>query len=376
MIYHNLKIRKRKNYILVLEYFNKEKIYAALTYPELVNKLEVSFCNKYEVPPRLHYSYNSGQGEESSTLLLMPAWKNEKYVGLKVITVSPYNSYKDLATIQGIYILMDAVNGQIIAQFDAKSLTNIRTAASSALASKFLSKKEAKSMLMIGTGALAPELIKAHCTVRPIRRVWVWGRNIRKAKEVAKNLSIDGVDIVPIEKIKHQSFRSMREIYSFLIVLFVLNLSVGPVFAKPKGTWADVQALAGKEVRVKPRKGTSIYGVLKTVNDEEIVIQTAGKKALSGDEVTLKKDEVKKVWNAILFFRGRKTAQGVLIGAVAGAAILGGIAGSQNSGETGEDVPFTVGAAVIGAGLGAGLGALAGFFTTSRHKKRDLVFSQ
>ena len=264
MIYHNLKIRKHKIYILVLEYFDKEKIYAALPYQELVDKLEVSFCNKYEVPPRLHYDYKSGQGEESSTLLLMPAWKNEKYVGLKIITVSPYNSANELATIQGIYVLMDAKDGQIIAQFDAKSLTNIRTAASSALASKFLSKTEAESMLMIGTGALAPELIKAHCTVRPIRRVWVWGRNFDKAKEVAKSLSIDNVDIVPIENIEDKI--SNVEIISTATsspepLVFGDKLIPGQhldLVGAFKPTWreADDQAIINSSVFVDTREGT------------------------------------------------------------------------------------------------------------------------
>jgi ornithine cyclodeaminase/alanine dehydrogenase-like protein (mu-crystallin family) len=131
----------------------------------------------------------------------MPAWKNESYVGLKIITVSPYNSAKSLATIQGVYLLMNAIDGQVIAQYDAKSLTNLRTAASSALASKFLSRKDASSLLMIGTGALAPEMIKAHCSVRRIKTVWIWGRSFEKADMLSRQLSLNGVEICPIKNI-------------------------------------------------------------------------------------------------------------------------------------------------------------------------------
>ncbi len=171
-----------------------------LSYPELVDKLEDSFRTGCEVPNRLHYNYESGQGDEHSSLLLMPAWKHKLYVGLKILAISPYNSLRNLATIQGIYTLMDAKDGRVLAQFDAKSLTNLRTAASSALASKFLSKKDSAALLMIGTGALAPEMIKAHCAMRSIRKVWIWGRNFEKAKSLAEQLTIDQVAIEPVRR--------------------------------------------------------------------------------------------------------------------------------------------------------------------------------
>ncbi len=185
-----------------MKYFDKHEIEEALSYPDLINKLESAFQKDYEVPERLHYNYESGSGVDTSTLLLMPAWKSGAFVGLKIISVSPYNTNKQLATIQGIYVLMNASDGQIVAQFDAKSLTNLRTAASSALASKFLSKKHSKSMLMIGTGALAPELIKAHRSVRPIEKVWLWGRSNEKARKMAQEIIIDGVDVQPVDKIE------------------------------------------------------------------------------------------------------------------------------------------------------------------------------
>ena len=247
-----------------MKYFNQELIKEALSYPELIEKLEGAFCNKYEVPPRLHYDYESGQGEEGSTLLLMPAWKNKKYIGLKIITVSPFNSEKNLATIQGIYVLMDAKDGQVIAQFDAKSLTNLRTAASSALASKFLSKKESKSMLMIGTGVLSPELIKAHCSVRPIQKVWIWGRDFNKAAKIAEDLLLEGVEILPIENIQDQI--SNVDIISTatssskpLVFGAKLNLGQHPdLVGAFKPTWreADDKAIINSSVFVDTREGT------------------------------------------------------------------------------------------------------------------------
>jgi len=189
-----------------VKFFDQKEIEEVLNYPELVNKLEDSFQNQYGVPPRARYDFKSGEGDDSSSLLLMPVWQNEKYVGLKILTASPYNNSKNLATIQGIFILMDAKDGEIIAQFDAKSLTNRRTAAASALASKYLSRENSSTLLMIGTGALAPELIRAHCSVRPIHYVQIWGRDFEKAKQLADRLAVEHVEIVPIADLnKHIS---------------------------------------------------------------------------------------------------------------------------------------------------------------------------
>lgn len=247
-----------------MKYFNQKEIEDALCYAELITKLEDSFQKEYEVPPRMHYSYNSGEGEFDSTLLLMPAWKNEKFVGLKIITVSPYNSAKDMATIQGVYMLMDAKDGQVIAQFDAKSLTNLRTAASSALASTYLSRKDAKTMLMIGTGALAPELIKAHCSVRPIKTVFVWGRNYEKAQQLAHTLSIEKVEIVPIHDL--EAYIPKVDIISSATsspVPLVFGKSLIPgqhidLVGAFKPTWreADEEAILNSSVYVDTQEGT------------------------------------------------------------------------------------------------------------------------
>lgn len=247
-----------------MKFFNQKEIQKTLQYPELIDKLETSFRKKYEVPSRMHYNFQSGEGEQNSTLLLMPAWKNEKYVGLKIITVSPYNNLKDLATIQGVYILMSAKDGKVIAQFDVKSLTNLRTAASSALASKYLSRKDASTLLMIGTGALAPELIKAHCSVRPINSVLVWGRNFEKANRLAQQLSINGVEVTPVKKI--DDCLSKADIISTATsssapLVFGNNLIPGQhldLVGAFKPTWreADDQAILKSTVFADTREGT------------------------------------------------------------------------------------------------------------------------
>ena len=172
-------------------------------YPALISELKQSFStNKTIVPQRHHHDFPNPKVGADSTMLLMPAWYPGKDAGVKVVTVSPENKQFDLPTIQGTYIYLDAENGQIQAILEAKSLTVKRTAATSALASSFLSKENADSLLMIGTGALSVDLIMAHASVRPIKTVYVWGRHFENAKSICGALSDADFTLQPIKNIE------------------------------------------------------------------------------------------------------------------------------------------------------------------------------
>ena len=188
---------------------SKEQLEENLDYPILIETLRKAFQEKYIVPIRHHHNYQNPKEGVESTLLLMPAWQVGKYLGVKMVTVSPKNGKYNLPSIHGIYTLFDAAQGMPLAQINATTLTAQRTAAASALASSFLSKKNSKTLLMVGTGALAPELIRAHISVRPIETVYVWGRNLEKAKAVSnfitKYLQVSekaNFEVFPIENIE------------------------------------------------------------------------------------------------------------------------------------------------------------------------------
>ncbi|MBO3099456.1 ornithine cyclodeaminase family protein [Gelidibacter pelagius] len=174
-------------------------------FPSLIVDLEKMFANKeLLVPMRHHHDFPNPEVGMESTLLLMPAWNPGKDAGVKIATVSPANGKFDLPAIQAVYIYLDALKGSIKAIIEAKSLTVKRTAAASALASKFLSRKNSRSLLMIGTGALSPNLIKAHASVRPIEQVFVWGRNFDKAKAICRSLNQENFEITPIKDIENK----------------------------------------------------------------------------------------------------------------------------------------------------------------------------
>ncbi|WP_070786757.1 ornithine cyclodeaminase family protein [Flavobacterium crassostreae] len=158
-------------------------------FESLIESLRQGFrASQIEVPMRHHHDFPNPEEGMDSTLLLMPAFNPGNDLGVKIVTVSPNNGKHDLPAIQGVYIYMDAQKGGIKAILDAKSLTAKRTASTSALASSYLSRENASSLLMVGTGALACNLIQAHASVRPITTVYVWGRNLEKAKAVCEEL--------------------------------------------------------------------------------------------------------------------------------------------------------------------------------------------
>ena len=183
-------------------YIDHSFIETKTDFRELVSALREGFSNNDTLTPeRHHHDFPNTEMGADTTMLLMPSWQDGKDAGVKVVTLSPHNARLNLPSIQGTYIYMDALSAEVKAILDAKSLTNKRTAAASALASSYLSDPSSKTLLLIGTGALSPELIQAHCSVRPIKHVMIWGRNIEKAEAVKRLLADRDLDLEVVEQL-------------------------------------------------------------------------------------------------------------------------------------------------------------------------------
>ena len=186
-----------------IKQISDEFIESNTSFLELISEIQNSFSSdEIIVPMRQHHDFPNPKVQADSTLLLMPAWHPSKNAGVKLVTISPENGKFTMPSIQGTYIYFDATKGSIKAIFEAKNLTSKRTAATSALASSYLSKKDSNSLLMIGTGALSINLIKAHASVRPIKKVFIWGRNFEKAKAICDQLKDEKFIISPIKNIE------------------------------------------------------------------------------------------------------------------------------------------------------------------------------
>ncbi|NNE15677.1 MAG: ornithine cyclodeaminase family protein [Saprospiraceae bacterium] len=183
-------------------HINAQFIQEETNFLELIDELKSYFINdKILSPLRHHHEFLNLNSHSKTSLLLMPAWNPGINAGIKMVTVNPENSEKGIDSIQGVYIYLDAETGVVKAILDAKSLTAKRTAAASALASTYLSNPKSNALLMIGTGVLAPNLISAHASVRPIKTVYVWGRNLNKAQKIADMFISDDIIVTAVDSI-------------------------------------------------------------------------------------------------------------------------------------------------------------------------------
>lgn len=175
-----------------------EEIERCLTYPALIEALREAFRADITVPVRHHHAIP--QPGAAATLLLMPAWTTgegaaEPFLGCKVVTVFPDNGKLSKAAVLGSYLLMSGNTGEPLAAMDGTVLTRWRTACASALASSYLSREDAAHLVMVGAGALAPYLVRAHASVRPIRRVTIWNRTRGHAVQAAFALAVGGLEV-------------------------------------------------------------------------------------------------------------------------------------------------------------------------------------
>jgi ornithine cyclodeaminase len=138
--------------------------------------------------------------ERVGALGLMPgALLPEKVLGLKAITLFPGNEGTPLDTHQGAVLLFEAAHGSLLAVIDATSITGIRTAAVSAVATRALAREEAGDLAILGSGVQARTHLEAMACVRKLRRVRVASRSLANARAFAERASKrHGIAVEPV----------------------------------------------------------------------------------------------------------------------------------------------------------------------------------
>ena len=107
-------------------------------------------------------------------------------VGAKVITVFPGNESTPLDSHLGVVLLFEAEMGRLLAIIDASSVTAIRTAAVSGVATRLLSNEDAGDLAILGAGVQAMTHLEAMREVRTVRRVRVWSRTPQRSARFAE----------------------------------------------------------------------------------------------------------------------------------------------------------------------------------------------
>lgn len=129
-------------------------------------------------------------GEDRRDLLIsMPSERSapveKSGLAVKVLSIFEGNHGHGLDSHLGFVILFDGRRGEPLAIMDAASVTGIRTAAASALATRLLAREDASSLAILGTGVQARSHIQALREVRPLQRVRVVSRDFERAKRFA-----------------------------------------------------------------------------------------------------------------------------------------------------------------------------------------------
>jgi len=184
-----------------LKVYDRENVASSLQYGILIEALRKAFSSKITAPERVQHTIKNKNGSDA-TLLLMPAWKIGEHIGIKIVSVFPENTTNNMNAVHANYFLVNANDGKPVAVMDGTELTLRRTACASALAADYLVNKNVDTLLMIGTGNLAPHMIKAHCVVRNYSRILIWGRNEEKAERLALSLNIKDKEILAKNDLK------------------------------------------------------------------------------------------------------------------------------------------------------------------------------
>jgi len=177
-----------------MRYVSADELNAKLEFPPLVEALRELFRRGVDEARAIHLKQPLAGGRQNDWLLL-PAWQFGRHMGIKLVSVFPENEAKGIASVQGLYVLFDGGSGLPLAAIDGAAITLWKTAANSALAATYLARKEARGLLMVGAGALAPYLARAHCAVRPITHVMIWNRTAKNAERMAAALTRPGLTV-------------------------------------------------------------------------------------------------------------------------------------------------------------------------------------
>ncbi len=174
-------------------FFGPDEVGRLLPWDALISAIEqVVVEDGAFAPERTVHTVPDGDGNDAA-FLMKPGWVAGDVIAVKAVTFFPNNGQLDLPTINAGVLLFSGANGTFLGACDGNVLTTRRTAAASAVAAKRLARVDAKRLLVVGTGALAPMTARAHCAVRDFDVVEVWGRNVDKARELANSLIAENI---------------------------------------------------------------------------------------------------------------------------------------------------------------------------------------
>lgn len=161
-------------------HLNDTEVAQRLSWPALIAAIEGMLLGAVVAPSRQNYPLTGPDGR-AGQFLMMPAWTDDCMVGIKLVTAWPDNVARGLPNHGASYILFDAHSGEVRAVLAAEALTHCRTAAVSVLAASRLLPDGADSLLVVGTGPVAEQVVRAHAFSGRFSTITLYGRAADKA---------------------------------------------------------------------------------------------------------------------------------------------------------------------------------------------------
>jgi thiomorpholine-carboxylate dehydrogenase len=157
-----------------------------LRMPELIEAMEralVEFsAGRVEQPVRSVFQF----GGERSFFGLMPSYvPSLPALGAKLVTVCAGNAARGLATHQAMILMLNPVTGVVEAIVDGRYITEVRTAAVSAVSARLLARKDARVLGILGSGVQARSHFEALALVREFHEVRAWSPSAEHLKQFA-----------------------------------------------------------------------------------------------------------------------------------------------------------------------------------------------
>ena len=167
-----------------LRFVSGEEIRRVLTFPALIRAMEASHRR-----PRIEI-HDVLMGAEKALYFVRSAADHGRALGSKLISSFPDKR----PAVQAVYVLFDGADGHPRAVLDGTEITFWKTAADSALGASLLAPGDPETLAVVGAGAVAPWLVRAHRCVRPsIRRVLAWNRTAARAEALVGALRGEGI---------------------------------------------------------------------------------------------------------------------------------------------------------------------------------------
>src|SRR5215217_8273827 len=121
---------------------------------------------------------------------LMPAYvPSPASMGAKIVTVFGDNHKKNLPSHLATIVLFDPDTGMLQAIIDGRYITEARTAAVSAVSTRFLARPDASTLAIIGSGVQARSHLEAYQHVRQLKEVRIWSPNPHSRQSFVDDMS-------------------------------------------------------------------------------------------------------------------------------------------------------------------------------------------